>query len=453
MRVCRWRCMVPEAWPICRSCLSGGRRSYEPFIVLRCSLPAESRHLQSLAPQIPLLGWYEREIQDLCGIHFYGHPEPRPLVLHEGAHPPMPPLDPRYQPAEMMPFTSEPWSLPPIEGDDVQTLPFGPVRGDVLESAQIFFYYIGEAILHCHPRLFFKHRGMEKRFEGLSPSWDGFGRTNFRCRQHLALVGVLPGNRDSLWMRDSRTCHVSAHNSGGIGTALQPSVLFWPSLPHNHVESREAQGKLLAEQCKQINGTLTGSRFLRGILMPGGLRRDLDVSALPAKLNGACTRRSRLTSGRMEETNSHLDRLITTGHLPQQTPTTRAQPGRSSELPGLPAIFAVTIPTPPTTDCRSKSRYDSEGDAHARVQVRMEEILRASSLIVCAVETIFRRAGNFRNQLSTRAQRVWDGAKAPRDPRITVCISTAQANWRESRSNRRHFQTGVFFHLRYMTPT
>ena len=56
-----------------------------------------------------------------------------------------------------------------MEGSDVQILPFGPVRADVVESAQIVFYYIGEAILHCHPRLFFKHRGMEKRFEGLKP--------------------------------------------------------------------------------------------------------------------------------------------------------------------------------------------------------------------------------------------------------------------------------------------
>ena len=46
----------------------------------------------------------------------------------------------------------------------------------------------------------------------------------------------------------------------------------------------EAQGKLLAEQCKQLNGILTGSRFLRGLLKPGGLRRDLDLQALPIRL-------------------------------------------------------------------------------------------------------------------------------------------------------------------------
>ena len=37
----------------------------------------------------------------------------------------------------------------------------------------------------------------------------------------------------------------------------------------------EAEGKLLEERAKQINGKLTGSRFLRGLLKPGGLRRDL----------------------------------------------------------------------------------------------------------------------------------------------------------------------------------
>ena len=32
----------------------------------------------------------------------------------------------------------------------------------------------------------------------------------------------------------------------------------------------EAQGKLLEERAKQIDGRLTGSRFLRGLLTPGG---------------------------------------------------------------------------------------------------------------------------------------------------------------------------------------
>ena len=38
----------------------------------------------------------------------------------------------------------------------------------------------------------------------------------------------------------------------------------------------EAQGKLLEEKAKQLNARLTGSRFLRSLLVPGGLRRDIN---------------------------------------------------------------------------------------------------------------------------------------------------------------------------------
>ena len=170
------------------------KAAHEPFALLRCRLESQSQPVESMATRIPLLGWYEREMTDLCGISFAGHPEPRRLVLHEGAHPSFPPLDPRYPKDTIIPFEAEPWELPPIEGSDVQLLPFGPVRGDVLESAQIVFYYIGEAILHCLPRLFFKHRGMEKRFEGLSPPPGCSDRRAYlRGRQHRPFAGLLPG--------------------------------------------------------------------------------------------------------------------------------------------------------------------------------------------------------------------------------------------------------------------
>jgi formate hydrogenlyase subunit 5 len=361
---------------------------HEPFIVLRCLLPAESPHLQSLALQIPLLGWYEREIQDLCGIRFDGHPESRPLVLHEGAHPAMPPLDPRYQPTEMMPFTSEPWSLPPIKGDDVQTLPFGPVRGDVLESAQIFFYYIGEAILHCHPRLFFKHRGMEKRFERLSPSLgtvlaerisgvDSIAHSLAYCQAIEAACGCEIPERAAYL----RTILAELER-------LYNHLYYFGHLCHTTtLKVGEAQGKLLAEQCKQINGTLTGSRFLRGILMPGGLRRDLDVNALPAKLNALHPEITTYLKA-MEETNSHLDRLITTGHLPEQTAYDQGATGPVKRASGIRRDLRSDHPYAAYDRLQINIPVRHEGDAHARIQIRMEEIHESLSLIARAVNDI-----------------------------------------------------------------
>ena len=85
----------------------------------------------------------------------------------------------------------------------------------------------------------------------------------------------------------------------------------------------EAQGKLLEERAKQINARLTGSRFLRSLLTPGGLRRDLDAKTRGAKtwLSGeleALRVEAARYVGRLENSDSHLDRLITTGVLTAQ---------------------------------------------------------------------------------------------------------------------------------------
>ncbi|HEX4020792.1 MAG TPA: NADH-quinone oxidoreductase subunit C [Acidobacteriaceae bacterium] len=363
----------------------GPRKS---FSLLRCQLAEGSQELQSLAKSIPLLGWYEREMTDLCGIPFQGHPEPRPLVLHEGAHPSVPPLDPRYPKDEMIPYTEQPWDLPPVEGSDVQILPFGPVRADVLESAQIVFYYVGEAILHCHPRLFFKHRGMEKRFEGLSP-----------------VLGTLIAERIS---GVDSVAHALAFCQA-IETASQcevperarylRTILAELERLYNHLhylghlchtttlKVGEAQGKLLAEQCKQLNGFFTGSRFLRGLLKPGGLRRDLNLSALSARLRALEPDITDYMAA-LENTNSHLDRLITTGHLPHQIAFDQGATGPIKRASGIQHDLRCDHPYAAYDQLSMEIPMRTEGDAHARSQIRMEEIRSSLALLLSALDAM-----------------------------------------------------------------
>ncbi len=362
------------------------RTSHEPFALLRCRLPEGTKELESLATSIPLLGWYEREMKDLCGISFRGHPEPRPLVLHEGAHPLIPPLDPRYPKNEMIPYTPEPWDLPPVEGADVQMLPFGPVRADVLESAQIVFYYIGEAILHCHPRLFFKHSGMEKRFEGQPPA-----------------LGVLIAERisgvDSVAHSLAFCQAVEASSQSEIPERARylRTILAELERLYNHLhylghlchttslKVGEAQGKLFEEQCKQLNGIFTGSRFLRGLLKPGGLRRDLDLRALPAQLRALEPKIAEYMAA-LESTNSHLDRLITTGHLPHKTAFDQGATGPIKRASGIARDLRCDHPYAAYDRLAMEIPVRSEGDAHARSEVRMEEIRNSIALLLTALE-------------------------------------------------------------------
>ncbi len=358
----------------------------KPFPLLRCRLSRESVQLDSLASQIPLLGWYEREMTDLCGITFAGHPESHPLVLHEGARPPLPPLDPRYLKDQIMPYTEEAWDLPPVEGNDVQILPFGPVRGDVLESAQIVFYYIGEAILHCHPRLFFKHRGMEKRFEGLSPMMGTL------IAERISGIGsVSHALAYCQAVENACECEIP------VRARYLRSILAEMERLYNHLyylghlchtttlKVGEAQGKLLAEQCKQLNGFFTGSRFLSGLLKPGGLRRDLDLNGLPGRLR---TLEPEIESymRALETTNSHLDRLITTGHLPYQTAFDQGASGPIKRASGIRRDLRCDHPYAAYDSLTIKIPMCRDGDAHARAQIRMAEIRASIALILRGVE-------------------------------------------------------------------
>ncbi len=362
------------------------RGPHEPFPLLRCRLQPGAPELESLASSIPLLGWYEREMTDLCGITFRNHPEPRPLVLHEGARPSMPPLDPRYPKDQMMPYTAQSWDLPPVEGADVQILPFGPVRGDVLESAQIAFYYIGEAILHCHPRLFFKHRGMEKKFEGLSPMMGTL------IAERISGVDTV-SNALAYCQAVENACQCEVP----IRARYLRTVLAELERLYNHLyylghlchtttlKVGEAQGKLLSEQCKQINGIFTGSRFLREILKPGGVRRDLNLHALPTRLLALEPEIERYMQA-LETTNSHLDRLITTGHLSYQTAFDQGASGPIKRASGIGRDLRCDHPYAAYDRLTMTIPMREEGDAHARAQIRMEEIRTGIALILKVIE-------------------------------------------------------------------
>lgn len=355
--------------------------AHEPFTLLRCKLSPKRAKIPSLATISPLLGWYEREIHDLCGVDFKGHPEPYPLVLHEGAHPALPPLHPRYPPDEPMPFTPLAWQLPEMHGKDVQWLPFGPVRGDVLESAQIVFYYIGEAILHCHPQLFFKHRGMEKRFEGLHPSQavllaervsgvDSVAHSLAFCQAVEGACECIPPARAQylrMLLAELERLYNHLHYLGHLCHTTTLKV-------------GEAEGKLLEEQAKQINAGLTGSRFLRGLLTPGGLRRDLDTRGLLAKLNALKPSIETYMSS-LETTNSHLDRLMTTGPLPLQVAFDQGASGPIKRASGIDRDLRRDHPYASYGELPLRVPVRDGGDAHARAQVRMEEIGASIDLI------------------------------------------------------------------------
>lgn len=345
----------------------------DPPQVWRCRPGAESP--PSLAAIAPLLSWYEREITDLCGIAFRDQPQPGPHVLLPGARVARPPLLPG--PAPRVTYNPEPLGLPEISGPtapDVQLLPFGPVRAGVLESAQFKFFYLGEAILHYHAQLFFKHRGMEKRFEGVSPSMgavlaervSGVGSVAHAlayCQALEAAAGCLVPRR-AAWLRvllaELERLYNHLHYLGHLSHTTTLKV-------------GEAQGLYLEELAKQINCLATGNRLLRGLLAPGGLRREPQLTGIAPLLHRLGKELQPYTQ-MLRSSTSHLDRLITTGVLARQLAFDQGATGPVERASGVDRDSRRDQPYGAYPELPLQVALREGCDAHARQQVRIDEL-------------------------------------------------------------------------------
>lgn len=345
----------------------------EPFEMWRVR-PVDGR-APSMAALCPLLGWYEREISDLFGVVFTDHPEPSRLVLHAGAEVPAPPFDPDFPPDVQLRLRGDIGGMPEVEGDDVQRLPWGPVRADVVESAEFVFFYIGEHILHLHTQLFFKHRGMEKRFEGLSPTAGvvlaervsgvgGVAHALAYCQAIEAACGCAPPPRARMLrtlLAELERLYNHLHYFGHLADTTTLKV-------------GAAEGKLLEERVKQLNSRLTGSRFLRSILTPGGLRRDLDPGAWLSDELERLREEIAVYLATLEDTGTYLDRLITTGVLDPRVAMDQGATGPVLRATGRDRDLRRDHPYAAYDGLPVKVAVRKGGDAHARAQVRAEEI-------------------------------------------------------------------------------
>ena len=133
---------------------------------LHVRLDADNPRVASLAHLSFPAGRFEREMRDLFGVEPGGHPQPRPLVLHQHWpaqwHPmradagPPPPMNPD---AGSFPFAE-------VEGAGIYEIPVGPVHAGVIEPGHFRFWVVGETIVRMKARLWFVHKGIERLFEG-----------------------------------------------------------------------------------------------------------------------------------------------------------------------------------------------------------------------------------------------------------------------------------------------
>lgn len=356
-------------------------------ILIRTTVADGQGELPSQTPHFPAANRPERYLQDMFGIRFVNHPDPRPWMRHQAWKGDQYPLRQDFPitgtPPDETPLDCD-YPFIPVEGEGVYEIPVGPVHAGIIEPGHFRFQAMGEDILCLEEHLGYVHKGIEKCAEGrdveglarLAARVSGdstVGHTWAACQACEYAVGmtISPralGIRAILAERERIANHL-----GDIGGCCNDVGFAFA----------QVQFSRLRELWQRQNSAIFGHRLLMDVVVPGGVKRDIlsqqqsqlrqDVEKLRGELETLLPL--------LYENPSLQDRLRTTGVL------------SLAKAREIGALGYVARASGESWDLRRDAAYApyqgktitvpcyTEGDSRRRVRVRGDEILVSLDLL------------------------------------------------------------------------
>jgi formate hydrogenlyase subunit 5 len=344
---------------------------------LDAPLPPGAVSYPALTPRLGAAFWYERVIHDRFGVIPEGHPRLAPLIRSG---------------------SPEEHALPRhVEGYGIFTIPHGPVRSGVMESIEYLVETPGEAIPHLNMRVFYKYRDVEGRFAGmtvadgvlLAERAEGIASVAHAlafCHAVETIAGCPPPPAAGL----VRVLHAELER---IANHLDVAVRLADAAGLAVAAARFALHK---ERVLRLVSAMCGSRFGRGVVVPGG------VAAMPllppARILAEAGQLHKAISSdaaALMATSSFLDRLRGTGPLTAARARQHGALGPIGKASGYADDARLTRPydgypslaVPPAP-------AHTAGDALARLRIRWEEVDQAFGLIRQAADNLAERTAD-----------------------------------------------------------
>lgn len=159
------------------------------FIRIKVPLSSDKPSVTSITKIWPAANWYEREVYDMFGVNFEGHPHLRRILMPgtwkghplQKCHPARAtemgpfqlPEDKQDEEQDMLKFKPEEWGLSKSNDDEeFMFLNLGPQHPGTHGVLRLVLQLDGESIVNVVPDIGFHHRGAEKM--GERQSWHTY---------------------------------------------------------------------------------------------------------------------------------------------------------------------------------------------------------------------------------------------------------------------------------------
>lgn len=417
---------------------------YKKFYFITTSIDPGSKTFDSLSREVYSSNLFERQIKEMFGIEAIGAIDLRRLHLHnevwpEGAYP----MLKDFVKQDYPPIGKE-YVFNKIEGEGIFEIPVGPVHAGIIGPGHFRFSVAGEPIINLETRLGFTHRGIEKIFEGKTPtdavelsqciSGDSAFAYSFTfCSAIEKICGIsVPQKQQIFRMICLELERLYNHVSDVGGMALDVGFSF----PSNFAS-------IIKENILRLNDKLTNSRYLKGINIIGGTSKTLlddDISPLTNSL-ALIEKDFNDLKDMMLSNASFMDRVEGTGILRRKTAEDLGITGVSARATGLSLDLRKTFP----------KNYDginfnvikqSKGDVLARLNVRIGEFQESINMIRQFLNKLKTSTNNLQSEITIKEGyglgyvEAWRGAllmfvKINKDGKIERCniVDPSFHNW------------------------
>jgi Ni,Fe-hydrogenase III large subunit/Ni,Fe-hydrogenase III component G len=346
----------------------------------------------SIAAKHPAANWFEREVMDFFGLAPAGHPNPARVALHDDWPDGAWPLRKDFASDTVVARVAGDFHpFRPVTGEGVFQIPVGPVHAGIIEPGHFRFGVAGEPVLYLQLRLFYVHKGIEKRFERLpwrhglmlaeSISGDtavGHALAYAHAIERLANVEVPPRARGlRVILLELERIY---NHTADIG-ALATDVAF--TVPASRAQA-------MREGLLRIHDKLFGTRLLRGTITLGGVTRDLardGCEGLRAHLRAFEHDFDELIR-LLIDAGTFTDRVDGTGILANQAALDLGIVGMAARASGIDADVRRDHPHDAYESLRFDVPVEEGGDVRARLMVRAREVEQSLGILHQVLDTI-----------------------------------------------------------------